>query len=99
MNPDTHDVNVNGPGPGVIPGRIVHYVLAPSDLPDGKSAGELRPAMLIRVWNPSDGCSNLQVFLDGTNDGQIQGPAHLWATSRNYDTEGALGTWHWPPRG
>lgn len=53
-------------------GRIVHYVM-----PNGKH----RPAIVVQVWrvpdspgpepilkNPANGCCNLQVFSDGSND-------------------------------
>lgn len=58
-------------------------------------AGDIYPAMVIRVWG-SGGCSNLKVFLDGSDD--------FWATSINYheapvpenDTEPVFPhTWHW----
>lgn len=42
-------------------GQVVTYVL-----PDGRCAGETRPAMVTRVWSPVS--VNLHVFLDGTND-------------------------------
>lgn len=48
-------------------GRIVNYVL-----PDGRSAGQVRPAIVVRVWNDvssdliAQGYCNLQVFTDGT---------------------------------
>lgn len=53
-------------------------------------AGDIYPAMLIRIWNPETGLANLQVFLDGTD-------SH-WATSRELNSEKSPGTWHWPER-
>lgn len=50
------------------------------------SAGDIYPAMVIRVWGES-GCSNLKVFLDGSDV--------YWATSISYDVEKTQLTWHW----
>ena len=51
-------------------------------------AGDVYPATVVRVFDPSVSTANLQVHLDGTD-------AH-WATSR---TEGDTdGQWFWPPR-
>jgi hypothetical protein len=61
-------------------------------------AGDIYPAMVLRVWG-SSGCSNLRVFLDGSDD--------YWGISINYDAgtpgpEGAAEagvyahySWHW----
>jgi hypothetical protein len=56
-------------------------------------AGDVYPAMVIRVWG-SSGCSNLKVMLDGSDT--------YWATSVNYaewsDGAESLPTprsWHW----
>lgn len=70
-------------------GRIVHYVL-----PEGRNAGEHRPAIVTRVW--SDVCVQLQVFTDGENDGLANVE---WRTSILNDEAGAPNTWHWPERG
>lgn len=66
-------------------GRTVHYML-----PDGRSKGQLRPAVIVRCW--SDTCVNLRVLLDGDNDDGAQ----EWATSRIEGTD--PGTWRWPER-
>ena len=53
-------------------------------------AGDVYPAMVVRVFDPSVTTVNLQVFLDGNDT--------FWATSR---VEGELGEqckWCWPPR-
>lgn len=80
---------------------------AQAHIGNGAQAGQIYPAMVIRVWGET-GCSNLQVFLDGNDQ--------YWATSRNpsppvLDAEGCSfpdaptgdqsvpGFWHWPPRG
>jgi len=75
-------------------GRIVHYVLAPNDLPNAR-VGEVRPAVVVRV-NPT-GSLNLSVILDGTND-QKRDPlsTSLWCGS--VDEGSVPGTWHWPER-
>ena len=49
-------------------------------------AGDIYPAMVLRVWGES-GCSNLKVFLDGSDE--------YWATSINYDAAKAPFSWHW----
>ena len=85
---------------GLTEGRIVHYVL-----PDGRSKGEHRPAIVVKVWRvgeasypPENGVSNLQVFTDFSNDYDGDHPGHtgqFWATSVEYNAEKELGTWHW----
>lgn len=50
--------------------------------------GDVYPAMVVRVFDPTVTTANLQVFLDGA--------ATYWATSRT-EGEGA-GCWAWPPR-
>jgi len=74
-------------------GRIVHFVM-----PDGQH----RPAIVVRKWNDYNGCCNLQVFLDGTNDANSKATREqmdtgiMWVTSAEYsDTKGQR-TWHWP---
>ncbi|MCI0441325.1 MAG: hypothetical protein L0177_19665 [Chloroflexi bacterium] len=73
---------------GLAIGRIVHYVLA-----EGPSDGQCRPAIIVRVWNQETGMSNLDVFLDASNDGG--GSLLMWATSISY-AKGGLNSWHWP---
>lgn len=78
-------------------GRIVHYVFrAPGygeELVD-------RPAIIVKVWQPGEVNSSvqLQVFMDGdggtANDGQ---PNVVWRTSATFDGERrGVNTWHWP---
>jgi hypothetical protein len=80
-------------------GRIVHYVL-----PHGRSAGQHRPAIIVRVWGEDQvavgalpesalGTVQLQVFTDQDND---EMPQVLWATSAMHNEERLFGTWHWP---
>lgn len=74
-------------------GAMVNYVL-PSDM---KNAGEIRPAVVVKVWGMDNGCSQLQVFMDGNgsefNDGQ---PNVIWRTSIVFDDTKQMGTWHFP---
>lgn len=56
-------------------------------------AGDVYPAMVIRVWG-SSGCSNLKVMLDGSDT--------YWATSVNYaewapeaESLPTPRSWHW----
>lgn len=85
---------------GLTEGRIVHYVL-----PDGRSEGEHRPAIVVKVWGADDGVCNLQVFTDYTNDYDPEehpnqprangSNGNFWATSVQHDAEKSSGTWHW----
>ncbi|MGP3914314.1 hypothetical protein [Nonomuraea sp. 10N515B] len=85
-------------------GRIVHYTLSEGDvalidqnLPayagqgvqrNSVKAGDVYPAVVVRVFDPSTTTANLQVLLDGN--------CSYWATSR---TEGeGESHWSWPPR-
>ncbi len=84
---------------GLAIGSIVHFVLA-----NGRSAGQHRPAVVVRLWGePTEDYTptvQLQVFTDGTNDFEHD-QAHsglLWATSVPYSEEPKPYTWHWPER-
>ena len=62
-------------------GVHVHYGNPPA-------AGDVYPAMVVRMFHPSVTTANLQVFLDGNDT--------CWATSR---MEGEKpGQWQWPER-
>lgn len=80
-----------GPIPNLKVGSIVGYVL------DGSVAhGEVRPAIVVKIWDEYHGTSQLQVFRDsdgesGYNDG---GPSVEWKTSITYSHEKTPGTWH-----
>lgn len=80
-------------------GRIVLYALEGKDR-NGQPFRETRPAIVVRVWERTDGempLVQLQVFVDGTNDGYAEGLNVAWATSVSYDEAGAPGTWRWMP--
>jgi len=78
---------------GITEGRIVHYVL-----PDGRSQGQHRPAIIVRVWGQVDPYPiNLHVFYDGTND-YPAGNGEMWKTSVPYSEDPQPGTWHWIER-
>jgi hypothetical protein len=68
-------------GGGYAPGVQVHQG-------NCASAGDLCPAVIVRVFNPASPTVNLQVLLDGTDT--------VWATSRVPGDE--PGQWSWPPR-
>jgi hypothetical protein len=73
-------------------GRIVHYVL-----PDGRSKGEHRPAIIVKVWE--DNSVQLTVFTDWSND-YVHHQGLAWATSVLYadSSENKPGTYHWPEK-
>lgn len=78
---------------GLTEGRIVHYVVSERDLAS-RAAGEHCPAMVVRVFDKTNGLANLLVFLDGSNSGVVN--AHtMWVTSRHYSESPAPSTWHW----
>jgi hypothetical protein len=68
--------------------QAINDYLPPGPLRNSVHAGDVYPAMVVRVFDPTVTTSNLQVFLDGA--------CTYWATSR---VEGDQpGTWAWPPR-
>jgi hypothetical protein len=101
QQPASPEPTAEGPQPiaGLTEGHIVHFV---TDRP--LSAGEtpdIRPAMIVRIWDRLSGCVNLQVFTDGDNDLKFtdsRGSNVVWKTSRLYSETREPGTWHWPPR-
>ncbi|THA78420.1 hypothetical protein E6R60_05925 [Streptomyces sp. A0642] len=52
------------------------------------TAGDVYPAIVVRVWDESTVTCNLRVLLDGTDT--------YWATSREQGT--GPSQWHWPER-
>lgn len=76
---------------GLTEGRIVHYVLD-----SGPYKGLHRPAIVVRVWDKATGMVQLQVFVDGTNDGFAPGENVVWKTSVHHDPTGEQPySWHW----
>ncbi|MEU7400700.1 hypothetical protein [Streptomyces sp. NPDC044948] len=85
------------------PGRTVMYQLSGDDAQqithqrvqtgitgNYVEAGQIYPAVVVRVWSGNvDAACNLRVLLDG------QDPP-LWATSRIQGSD--PGTWSWPER-
>lgn len=72
-----------GAAPGE-PGATSHQ----SHIGNHAEAGQVFPATIVRVFDPSVTTSNLQVTLDGNDT--------YWATSRK-EGDGE-GTWAWPAR-
>lgn len=76
-------------------GRIVHY-----RLPLGPSAGQVRPAIVVRTWD-NDYCVQLKVFLDEVNDHDtsafVSSAIRADSDAGKGMTDG-LGCWFWPPR-
>jgi hypothetical protein len=83
---------------GLIPGRIVYFVFDVESALQVKrdrfgregnpvNAGDIYPAMVVRVWDQEQGLVNLRVFLDG--------PDVYWVTSVKYDGMREVKTWHW----
>lgn len=68
-------------------GDIVNYVL-----PTGPNSGEIRPAIVVRVWNEHS--VNLQVFIDSSNDGYAYSRSVVWVTNVPYSEDVVPGTWH-----
>lgn len=70
---------------------MVHYVLSDHD----RNKGEHRPAIIVRIFDPSPTESsvvNLQVITDDANDGMHP---LAWRTSVHQDPTGKIpGTWH-----
>lgn len=88
---------------GLAPGRIVLYTLSADDCRSierkregldvsGEAVEEMQilPAQIIRVLDTSNGCCDLKVNLNGSDQ--------FWAPSRYYTADRVTGTWCWPPR-
>jgi hypothetical protein len=68
-------------------GNIVHYVM-----PSGPTMGEHRPAIVVQNW--VSGIVNLQVFIDGSNDGYPYSRSTIWAQNIAQSENKEPGTWH-----
>jgi hypothetical protein len=93
---DAHEINRRRTTSHEIAARIQSgywSIGAQAHIGNEARAGQVYAAMIVRVWG-ENGCSNLQVFLDGNDT--------YWATSRNPPPpEGAVsneGYWTWPER-
>jgi hypothetical protein len=82
-------------------GRIVIYTLAAHDVEainraransqstgNTVKAGDEFPMLITKIWNAGTDCVSGQVALDG--------PDHLWVTSRVCASTPVQGSWHWP---
>jgi hypothetical protein len=85
-------------------GRIVHYsMLDPTDYRAGspymgQKEVHIRPAIIVEVQDAATGLVNLQVFIDGANDGYSGGTlGTLWKPSIEYAAVSTPGKWSWPP--
>jgi hypothetical protein len=78
-------------------GRIVHYTL-----PEGRHAGQIRPAIVVHVWGEDHPSVQLQVFTDSDKDERSNDalPQVMWKTSVEESKTGEpeFGRWHWPKR-
>ncbi|MCE5199817.1 MAG: hypothetical protein ABFD54_08870 [Armatimonadota bacterium] len=85
---------------GLTIGRVVHYVYTEGDVPKRPDAvGTEAPAIVVQNWDTPNGCVNLLVFADGTNDtGDASRGNVLWLTSREFSESPEPGKWHWPER-
>ena len=83
-------------------GRTVHYTMDRSDYRPGSPyllpyEPRVRPAVIVEVQDAATGLVNLQVMVDGANDGYspvICGT--LWRPSCAYSPTPAPGKWSWP---
>ncbi len=93
-------------------GRIVLFGCRELAAADGAKIVEERPAIVSRVWSPSDpnGCVQLQVFTDGVNDREFfpaldprrdDVPNVVRVTSvvpADDQLVAQINRWRWPPR-
>jgi hypothetical protein len=78
-------------------GSMVYFVLPESS----RYPGEHRPAIIVKIWDEEpkpDSMVQLQVFTDGSNDGDLYKSGLFWATSVHYadPSENKPYSWHWP---
>ena len=96
---ETLEEKLSPPIGAIVPtvGRIVNYIL-----PDGPAVGQIRPAIIVRVWPGADGKATvqslvqLQVFMDGSGSATWNdcAPNLAWKTSVHQGL--TAGTWHLP---
>jgi hypothetical protein len=73
------------PIPGLINGRVVHYVL---------DQDKHRTAHITAVVDANDGTVNLYVLFDGPNDGRSPLSCSEWLQNVEYSEFHIPGTWH-----
>lgn len=82
--------------PGLTEGRIVHFV--PPEANGFVYPHRHIPAIVVKVWDNFSGCSNLRLFLDGSND-HAQWQDREWVTSVCYESSGTKPySWHFPEK-
>jgi len=96
---ETLEEKLSPPIGAIVPtvGRIVNYIL-----PDGPAIGQIRPAIIVRVWTDAVGKATvqslvqLQVFMDGSGAATWNdcAPNVIWKTSVHQGL--TAGTWHSP---
>lgn len=79
---------------GLVTGRIVYFVHSEDTAKEAAAlagnhvkAGDVEPAMVVRVWDQASGCANLKVHRDG--------PADQWVTSVPHSDDHQPRSWHW----
>ncbi len=80
---------------GLTEGRIVHFVI-----PNGEHRAAIVVLVCPKAWGYPAGTSQLQVFMDGTNDRApgYDGGGIMWATSVFFSEKPTPGSWHWIER-
>jgi hypothetical protein len=73
------------PIPGLINGRVVHYVL---------DQDKHRPGIITNVLDATDGTVNIVVFFDGPNDGRSTHSSSEVLAAVEYSEFNVVGTWH-----
>jgi hypothetical protein len=87
MEPDANEPKATHVAPTI--GRIVNYKIYENDLTmmgNGVRAGDMLPAIVVRVWTPGSTTVNLQVLTDG--------PVMVWKSSVSMGD--IPGQWSWP---
>jgi hypothetical protein len=63
----------------------------------GRKETHVRPAVIVEVQDAASGLVNLQVFVDGANDGYSPNTTGtLWRPSCPYSASLSPGKWSWP---
>jgi hypothetical protein len=83
--PDAAPTLPPAPIPGLINGRVVHYVL---------DQDKHRPGIITNVLDATDGTVNIVVFFDGPNDGRSTHSSSEVLAAVEYSEFNVVGTWH-----